>query len=203
VIRVVVAAASPLERAGLETLLSSSPELSVVGRAGGFADLARTVQELDPEVVVLALETAEEPAVSVVPGPAWVLLTEDLGGPWAGEVLRERGRAILPRSASPAELVAAIQAAAAGLIAVHPDSVEALVAGPRSAPTRQPQSLTPRELGVLEMLAEGVGNKEIAKRLGISEHTVKFHIGSIFGKLGANTRTEAVTQGIRQGYVLI
>src|SRR2546421_277118 len=61
------------------------------------------------------------------------------------------------------------------------------------------EDLTPREMEVLEMLAEALANKMIARRLGISEHTVKFHIASIFGKLGASTRTEAVTIGIRQG----
>jgi DNA-binding NarL/FixJ family response regulator len=66
-----------------------------------------------------------------------------------------------------------------------------------------PEALTPREIEVLRLLAEGVGNKEIASRLGLSEHTVKFHVASIMGKLGAESRTEAVTMGIRHGIILI
>ncbi|OLE69659.1 MAG: hypothetical protein AUI36_04615 [Cyanobacteria bacterium 13_1_40CM_2_61_4] len=65
------------------------------------------------------------------------------------------------------------------------------------------QVLTPREIEVLRMLGEGLGNKMVADRLGISEHTVKFHISSIFTKLDASTRTEAVTLGIRQGIITV
>ena len=65
------------------------------------------------------------------------------------------------------------------------------------------EELTPREVEVLRMMAEGLGNKEIAARLGISDHTVKFHISSILAKIGASTRTEAVTLGIRMGLILL
>ncbi len=65
------------------------------------------------------------------------------------------------------------------------------------------EELTPREIEVLRMMAEGLGNKEIAVRLGISDHTVKFHISSILAKVGASSRTEAVTIGIRMGLVLL
>ena len=65
------------------------------------------------------------------------------------------------------------------------------------------EKLTDRELEVLELLAEGVGNREIAARLGVSEHTVKFHISSILGKLGAESRTEAVTLGVRKGLIVL
>jgi NarL family two-component system response regulator YdfI len=67
----------------------------------------------------------------------------------------------------------------------------------------RPDELTPREIEVLRMLAEGLGNREMASRLGISDHTVKFHISSILDKLGASTRTEAVTMGIRMGIILL
>jgi DNA-binding CsgD family transcriptional regulator len=70
-----------------------------------------------------------------------------------------------------------------------------------SAPPTQP--LTPREIEVLGMLAEGLGNKTIARRLGISEHTVKFHVGSILAKLDASSRTEAVTLGARRGLIML
>ena len=65
------------------------------------------------------------------------------------------------------------------------------------------ESLTPREEEVLALVRDGLGNKEIAGRLNISEHTVKFHISSILGKLGAGSRTEAVSQGIRKGLITI
>ena len=65
------------------------------------------------------------------------------------------------------------------------------------------QILTPREIEVLRMIAEGLGNKEIASKLGISDHTVKFHTSSIFAKLGASNRAEAVTLGIREGLIMV
>jgi DNA-binding NarL/FixJ family response regulator len=115
-------------------------------------------------------------------------------------------RAVLPRESEPEEIVSAVHAAASGLLILHPDSIEILLPA-LSLPTRStmaPQeSLTPREIEVLGMLAEGEGNKGIARRLGISEHTVKFHVGSILAKLEASSRTEAVTIGVRQGLIML
>ena len=99
------------------------------------------------------------------------------------------------------EILAAIEAVAAGLVVLHPQDLPVL-ASERALPLAQ-QTLSPREIQVLSMLAEGVGNKTIAWKLGISEHTVKFHVASIMTKLNAGSRTEAVTQGIRRGLILI
>jgi DNA-binding NarL/FixJ family response regulator len=112
---------------------------------------------------------------------------------------------------SPEQLVAALQAAASGLLVLHPAQAAAQVTtnGFASSPARSreldelAEPLTPRESEVLQMLASGLGNKEIASKLAISEHTVKFHVASILGKLGAGTRTEAVSIGIRRGLVLL
>jgi DNA-binding NarL/FixJ family response regulator len=93
-----------------------------------------------------------------------------------------------------------------GLIVMHPGEVDAMF--PAAPPASQPlaeltEPLTPRESEVLQMLASGLANKEIAARLAISEHTVKFHVASILGKLGAGSRTEAVSLGIRRGLILL
>ena len=126
-------------------------------------------------------------------------------------VLLQGVRAVLPIDVSPEQLVAALQAAASGLLVLHPAQVAAQVTanGFASAPARSrelnelAEPLTPRESEVLQMLAGGLVNKEIAAKLAISEHTVKFHVASILGKLGAATRTEAVSVGIRRGLVLL
>jgi DNA-binding NarL/FixJ family response regulator len=101
--------------------------------------------------------------------------------------------------------VTAIEAASAGLVVLDPETVDALLLATPSATRALVATplplLTPREVEVLSLMAEGVGNKEIAWRLSISEHTVKFHISSIFAKLNATSRTEAVTLGIRQGLI--
>jgi DNA-binding NarL/FixJ family response regulator len=104
------------------------------------------------------------------------------------------------------EILAAIQAAHAGLILLDADVTQNLasrIPAPSAQPAPALDDLTPREIEVLRMLAEGLGNREMAARLGISDHTVKFHISSILDKLGAATRTEAVTMGIRMGIILL
>jgi two-component system, NarL family, response regulator YdfI len=133
-----------------------------------------------------------------------VLLIPGSPNEWS-DMFRQGVKAVLPASATGPQIVAAAQAAAAGLVVLHPSEVESFLQMEETneAPSALPEALTPRETEVLGLLAEGLGNKEIASRLGVSEHTVKFHVASIMGKLGAASRTEAVTLGIRHGIVLI
>jgi DNA-binding NarL/FixJ family response regulator len=212
VTRVAIVAASPFERAGLEAIVASEG----LGAAGSFAEpgeLLAQLAEIEPDAVLVALDPHdEEPPAEVFAlagaagGPPIAVLAADASAPWAGDALRAGLRAVLPRDASAREIAGALQAVAAGLVAVHADAVEALVhelpASARGGAAAHP-ALTPRELEVLRMLAEGLGNKIISARLGISEHTVKFHIASIFAKLNAGSRTEAVTQGVRQGLIML
>lgn len=116
----------------------------------------------------------------------------------APAALRAGARAVLRRDASPNELVAAIEAVAAGLVALHPDAVPR----PATAPSVG-EPLTRREREILTLLADGLGNKVIAARLGISDHTVKAHVGAIFDKLHVGTRAEAVALGLRLGLIAL
>jgi DNA-binding NarL/FixJ family response regulator len=103
-------------------------------------------------------------------------------------------------------MIAAIEAAAAGLVALQPADLNALLPAPRADRALSGdagEALTPRELEVFAMIAEGSGNKAIAWKLGISEHTVKFHVTSIMSKLNATSRTEAVAIGIRRGLIML
>jgi two-component system, NarL family, response regulator YdfI len=138
--------------------------------------------------------------------PALVVLSGE-GGLTPAAALRLGARALLPHEAETDEIVAAVRAAAAGLVVLSPAAVESILphlpAASQDGGATHGEELTPREIEVLSMLAEGAGNKLIARRLGISEHTVKFHVGSILGKLNASSRTEAVTIGIRQGLILV
>jgi DNA-binding NarL/FixJ family response regulator len=113
------------------------------------------------------------------------------------EMLRAGARGVLPPDASETQIAAAIHATASDLIVMTPES---LTAAP--APHTH-SSLTARETEVLRMIAEGLANKEIAYRLGISEHTVKFHVSALLGKLGAASRAEAIGLGIRHGAILL
>lgn len=175
-------AASGITRAGIESLLRSSPEIEIV---------------LNGADVVIAEE--EAPAALADSAAAVIVLSDD--PQWTAEALHSGVRAVLPRELTAAEIVAAVQAAAAGLVVLHPRDLEAML--PTVQPARAIEALSPREIEVLGMMAEGISNKEIAARLGISEHTVKFHVASIMGKLHAGTRTEAVMLGVRMGLIMI
>jgi DNA-binding NarL/FixJ family response regulator len=200
VIRLLIAAPSAVVRAGLEALAASSPELEMVG---SFADLA-AVEELHPDVVLTSVPLSEIAAPATARAPALVLLTTEPQPSWTQEALRLGVRALLPRDASQTEVLAAVEAAASGMAVLDPRELELLLSATAPVPASvETAALTPRELEVLHMMADGAANKIIAWRLGISEHTVKFHVASILGKLGAASRTEAVTIGIRRGLVLL
>ena len=210
-VAVMVLAANPIIRSGLESIITAHPELEVVGVSAAPATAVELIEQLGPDVVLVDEGFADgETLLSLVPEttskPSIVALVDDLEAGWLTEALRAGVRGILRRDAEAEEIIAAVIAAQAGLVVLHPEVVELLSrssVATRSLKLAEKQPLTPREIEVLEMLAAGVGNKIIAKRLSISEHTVKFHISSIFTKLGASSRTEAVTLGARQGLIAL
>jgi two-component system, NarL family, response regulator YdfI len=204
-VRILVAAETAVARAGLEAVIAQSPAFSLAGSADPAA-LAERIRELQPDLVLLehrgAMEDTIEPLLAS--GPIFVLLTdrEDAAAILASPHSGLRG--VLPLDAAAHEILAAIAAANEGLFVLHPDLLVSLPVGPatQTAPTVD-ASLTPREIEVLRMLAEGLANKNIAWKLGISEHTVKFHITSIFTKLNVSSRAEAVATGMRRGLILL
>ena len=214
----IVVAGSAVVRAGLESILLHAGEgnrFAVVGSAAPRSTLAEQLEELEPDVVLLELGSPDEPLVLPAERgapPAIVLLADAGESGWVTDTLRGGVLAILPRHANADEIVAAVSAAAAGLVTIHPSFVESLVASPvanaEAIDVATPRvgdvrgELTPREIEILRMLAEGLANKQIAARLGISEHTVKFHIASVYAKLGASSRTEAVRIGAQRGMVV-
>ena len=216
--RVLVVAGSAVVRAGLESILVHAGEgnrFTVLGSAAPRSTLAEQLEELEPDVVLLELGSPDEPLV--IPAergalPAIVLLADGGESGWVADTLRGGVLAMLPRAASADEIVAAVSSAAAGLVSIHPAFLESLVASPvanaEAIDVAAPRAghvrgeLTPREVEILRMLAEGLANKQIAARLGISEHTVKFHIASVYAKLGASSRTEAVRIGAQRGMVV-
>lgn len=215
-IRVAIAAADNIVRAGLESIVRASPSLAVVGSSSNLDTLAALIEDYSPDVVLIELGLHNDEPVSEKllalgavspPAPAIVVLADDIHTDWTTEALRLGVRALLPRKATAEEIVPAVVAAATGLVVLHPDVFDLLLpvlpSTARTLPTSPVQALTPREIEVLGMLAEGLGNKAIARRLSISEHTVKFHVSSIFTKLNASSRTEAVTLGARQGLIML
>jgi DNA-binding NarL/FixJ family response regulator len=177
----------------LESLLRASPNISVIGSAE------------EPDVIVSDWDRSGDDVpnelLELIPSAALIVLADDTDRAWTLEALRSGVRGVLPRDATPSQIVSAIEAAAAGLVVFPAEDLENILASPRQP--RSTESLSPREIEVLGMLAEGASNKVIAYRLGISEHTVKFHVTSIMTKLNAGSRTEAVTLGIRQGLIML
>jgi two-component system, NarL family, response regulator YdfI len=210
VIRVLLAGASTVRRAGLEALVKQAPLLHLVGSLHGQLAVGQYAEQLQPDVVLLDLEnqrgTPDSAGLPTLPQIPVVVLIDQPSADWTAHALRSGVKAILHRDSGMDEILAAIQAAHAGLVLLDPEVSQSLASRVPTA-SAQPASalddLTPRETEVLRMLAEGLGNREMAARLGISDHTVKFHISSILDKLGAATRTEAVTMGIRMGIILL
>ena len=211
-IRVFIVAASPLIRAGLQGMLADS-HVDIVGRAADLESISGQLIDVEPDVVLVeaSAETHEELLntlgdTEIGREHPIIVLSEQIKAAWLSDVLRAGVRAVLPREITPEQLRPALEAAAAGLLVVHPSELDTLLPATvgSSAPIDElPEPLTSREREVLQMLAAGLANKEIAARLAISDHTVKFHVASILGKLGVSTRTEAVSVGIRHGLVLL
>lgn len=152
-------------------------------------------------------------------GTASVALIENPDPAWVRSALSASANAIISRDANSEDMQMALQAAGAGFVLLHPTSVHGLLQNNAMAEMNNissedlahedmahedmAQDLTARESEVLRLVSIGLGNKEIAVRLAISEHTAKFHISSILGKLHAGSRTEAVSLGIRKGLIPI
>jgi two-component system, NarL family, response regulator YdfI len=212
-IRVLIVAASAIAQSGLESVLRASASLQVVGAISSFGVLAASVDELQPDVVVAEIarqdrampeelfKLTEEAPLGIV------LLVDETNTERDIEAFRSGVRAVVQRDMSPSGIVAAVEAVGAGFAVLPPEELERVLRETsglrRTASPPLVESLTAREMEVLGMMVEGWGNKEISSRLEISEHTVKFHVASIMGKLNAASRTEAVTLGIRYGLVML
>ena len=212
-IRVFIVAPSSLARGGIEKLLARF-DVKVVGSASEIESLADQLADAKADIVLID-GSGEQPSSVLEPlrnseitsEIAVVLLADWASSDALADALRAGVRAVMPTDVNADQLFATLQAAVAGLVMLHPQQInEAFPAAttPLSQPLAElPEPLTRREREVLQMLASGLANKEIATRLNISEHTVKFHVASLLGKLGASGRTEAVALGIRRGLVLL
>lgn len=194
----------------LEQLLDSA-DASVIGWA---EDLETVDEELADEADIVLVDATETPPDELLDSleetgslrtARVVVLVGRASAGWVNQALRAGIAGLLPGDVNSEQFVKTLDAVASGLVVVHPGRFQV----PRSTENlatgflETVETLTSREREVLQMLAQGLGNKEIAVRLKISEHTVKFHVASILGKLGASTRTEAVSIALRRGLILI
>jgi len=211
VIRVLIVAAAARARRALESLLHTQG-FEVVGAFASFEDTADQFGEKGLDAIVVdASDLHVEELVGLLQETGIaretpvILLLPEASSSAVSQSLRLGVRGILPPSPEPRQLAAALEAVVRELVVYHSDPASPL----RPAASRAvhadelAEPLTPREREVLRLLASGLGNKEIAAKLKISEHTAKFHVASILGKLGAASRAEAVSIGMRNGLILL
>ena len=200
-IRVKVRSPSPFAQAGLENAIAADPRFEVVGPHEANPDQAADVLLLDDSDSEVASTSSAGASTRIV------LLTDGIDPSDFARLSQIGIRAILPRDSLVQEVTAALLAASEDLTVIAPEFLTELLRPPVSGRYHEidelPEPLTSREREVLALLAEGAGNKDIAARLRISESTAKFHVSAILGKMGATTRTEAVTRGYRLGLILI
>jgi two-component system, NarL family, nitrate/nitrite response regulator NarL len=203
-LRVLVVAEDALARAGLAAILAELPDCVVVGRVPPGPELTHALDRLDPDTVVWDAERAGAmPDLADLGEDAPPVLVLSPAASPARSGAPDGPLGLLPRDADASTLAAALHAIARGLTVVDPVFAGALPWPRARQDTGLPEALTPREAEVLQLVAAGLPNKLIADRLGISEHTVRFHLTAIFGKLDAHTRTEAVTRAARLGVITL
>ncbi len=202
-LQILLIADDPLARMGLALLLGAQPDGVVVGQldstqlANGLADL-----DVTPDVVVWDVGWTALEALPVWEDLALPVVALVADGGQTAVIWSSGIRVLLRRELDPDRLWAAIQAAVHGLIVLDPALSDGLVTAV-SPLTLANEELTPREREVLQHLAKGLTNKAIAQNLGVSEHTIKFHVNALMGKLGAQSRTEAVVLATRQGLIIL
>jgi two-component system, NarL family, response regulator YdfI len=202
VIRVLVASRSSELEYAIRSSLSSSMTVEFAGRVD-----PSQVSSLEISTDVLLIETEDLGehdwrALAGLPIPV-LLLMDAPNSALVTPALRAGIRGAIPSDATPQEIESAVHAVSAGLVVITPAFLAEVWPEPQTFAEELAEPLSSRELEVLDLLAEGLSNKLIAHRLNISEHTVKTHVASIFAKLGASSRTEAVSQAIRRGLVML
>jgi DNA-binding NarL/FixJ family response regulator len=195
---VLVVGRDPLARAGLVALLSRETGILVVGDSA-TEEVPAVLDGAPVDALLVDARSSLDGLGSGETAPAVALVS---GEGDASDALGAGARGVLLGDADPAQIAAALQAAAAGLVPLDA-SLVAAVLRPRASMEPPGEALTPREGQVLQLLALGLSNKAIGARLGISEHTAKFHVNAILAKLGAGSRAEAIVRAARAGLVAL
>jgi len=211
VTRVFIVAAPLRSRRELTALLDDAPDVEVVGTASSFAGAEEDWEELDVLLIRDSSESTDELFDSLEDSgllrqPPVLLLLEQATQNKVNRAIQLGIRGVLPADVAAVQLISAVVAVAKGLVVLQPGEPALAAASTRTrngGAAELFEPLTPREKEVLQMLAGGLGNKQIAAYLKISEHTAKFHVASILSKLGASSRTEAVSMGLRRGLILL
>lgn len=186
----------PLVRAGLTALIDGADDLAVVGEAGGAAEAVELAGRVHPRVVLMDLSMPEVDGVEatrlvleVAPDAAVVILTSFHDRDRVTGALQAGAVGYVLKDSDPRDLLGAIRSAAAGYTPLDPRVAGVLL--PSAGPTDPGVELSTREGEVLDLIAQGMSNRQIGRRLGISERTVKVHAGNVFRRIGVSDRTSA------------
>lgn len=220
-LRLLIVADDPLARAGLTALFAGRSGYVVVAQLGSDSPLLTMLEVYRPDVVIWDLgwdpgRALAQPSMTA-PGEARTALEKlaelrDTAVPvvalladstYAPAAWNTGARCLLWRHVEAEKLLASLSAAVQGLVVLESTLATLLVPGPAIMPLTPYDTLTPREVEVLQLLAAGLPNKNIATHLHISEHTVKFHVNALMSKLGAQNRTDAVVRATRLGILLL
>lgn len=202
-----IMSAFPARRNRLQRMIGDDGDIRVVATAATFPFLRSLIAETAADLAVVDLQSPVDSTIlrdwmsELIDLVAIVVLSPEPDPLILNLMLNAKAGGVLPADAAPEQIVLAIKSVACGLMIIDPTIVSAHLTPGTHQEGSTTEPLTPREREVLALLADGLGNKEIAARLEVSEHTIKFHIRSILGKLGASSRTEAVSRGLRSGLI--
>lgn len=213
-IRVLLADDHVLVRQGIRQFLEDEADIEVIAEANDGAEAIRMVQEQQPDIAVLDIRMPEVTGVEATrrikdrfPNVRVLILTAYDDDPYVFALLQAGADGYVLKTASAEELVRAVRTVYEGQSALSPEIaskvVRQMASGKPAGAAEQVESLTERELDVLRLAAQGKTNRAIGGELDISHRTVQGHLASIYGKLGASSRTEAVTEALRRGWIVI
>jgi DNA-binding NarL/FixJ family response regulator len=213
-IRVILVDDHAIVRKGIREFLEEDPGISVVAEGEDGIAALRLVSEYGPDVAVLDIQMPGMTGIEATrrikaahPGVRVLILTAYEDDPYIFALLRAGADSYILKNTSPDELVRAVKATAAGGTILSPDVASKVVAqmtsGKPAAAQEQVEMISGRELDVLQLAAQGLTNKAIGLELGISDRTVQGHLANIYGKLGVNSRTEAVTRALKLGWIVL